>query len=58
MDDAASTVAKCMEDEPGEMTRQEIIDEVAFTLLDEVAEYFDTYRVDDNFLKTRKVWPL
>jgi hypothetical protein len=43
MDDAARTVAKCMEDEPGEMTRQEIIDEVAFTLLDEVAEYFDTY---------------
>jgi len=30
-------------DEPGEMTRQEIIDEVAFTLVDEVAEYFDTY---------------
>lgn len=22
------------------------------------SEYFDTYRVDDNFLKTRKVWPL
>ena len=43
MDDAAREVAKCMEDEPGEMTRQEIIDEVAFTLLDEVAEYFDTY---------------
>jgi hypothetical protein len=43
MDDAARTVAKCMEDQPGEMTRQEIIDEVAFTLLDEVAEYFDTY---------------
>jgi hypothetical protein len=42
MDDAARTVAKRM-DEPGEMTRQEIIDEVAFTLLDEVAEYFDTY---------------
>jgi hypothetical protein len=32
-----------MEDEPGEMTRQEIIDEVAFTLLDEVEEHFDTY---------------
>jgi hypothetical protein len=32
-----------MEDEPGEMTPQEIIDEVAFTLGDEVAEYFDTY---------------
>ena len=43
MDDAARTVAKCMEDEPDEMTRQEIIDEVAFTLLDEVEEYFDTY---------------
>ena len=43
MDDAAREVANCMEDEPGEMTRQEIIDEVAFTLLDEVEEYFDTY---------------
>jgi len=43
MDDAVRTVAKCMEDEPGEMTRQEIIDEVAFALGDEVAEYFDTY---------------
>ena len=43
MDDAATQVANCMEDEPGEMTRQEIIDEVAFTLVDEVAEYFDTY---------------
>ena len=42
MDDAARKVASCMEDESGE-TRQEIIDEVAFTLLDEVAEYFDTY---------------
>ena len=42
MDDAARTVANCMEDESGE-TRQEIIDEVAFTLGDEVAEYFDTY---------------
>ena len=41
MDDAARTVAKYMEDEPGEMTRQEIIDEVAFTLFDEVPEYFD-----------------
>jgi hypothetical protein len=38
MDDAAREVANCMEDEPGEMTRQEIIDEVAFTLVDEVAE--------------------
>jgi hypothetical protein len=43
MDDAARKVANCMEDESGEMTRQEIIDEVAFTLVDEVAEYFDTY---------------
>jgi hypothetical protein len=43
MDDAARRVAKCMEDQPGEMTRQEIIDEVAFSLLDEVEEYFDTY---------------
>ena len=43
MDDAARTVAKCMEGQPGEMTRQEIIDEVAFTLFDEAAEYFDTY---------------
>ena len=34
-----------MEDQPGEMTRQEIIDEVAFTLLDEAEEYFDTYHV-------------
>jgi predicted house-cleaning noncanonical NTP pyrophosphatase (MazG superfamily) len=32
-----------MEGQPGEMTRQEIIDEVAFALLDEVEEYFDTY---------------
>ncbi len=23
-----------------------------------VWEYFDTYRVDDSFLKTRKIWPL
>jgi hypothetical protein len=43
MDDAAREVANCMKDEPGEMTRQEIIDEVAFTFFDEVAEYFDTY---------------
>jgi hypothetical protein len=42
MDHAARKVASYMEDESGE-TRQEIIDEVAFTLLDEVAEYFDTY---------------
>ena len=41
MDDAAREVANCMDDEPGEMTRQEIIDEVAFTLFDEVPEYFD-----------------
>ena len=43
MDDATRKVANCMEEEPGEMTRQEIIDEVASTLFDEVAEYFDTY---------------
>ena len=43
MDDAARKVANCMEDEPGEMTRQEIIDEVASSLCDEVAEYFDAY---------------
>ena len=43
MDDAARKVANCMEDEPGEMTRQEIIDEVAFTFFDEVVEYFDAY---------------
>ena len=42
MDDAARKVANCMEDESGE-TRQEIIDEVAFAFVDEVAEYFDTY---------------
>jgi hypothetical protein len=52
MDDAAMKVANCMEDEPGEMTRQEIIDEVAFTLGDEVAEYFDTYH--DGKLNTTR----
>jgi hypothetical protein len=42
MDDAARKVANCMEDDSGE-TRQEIINEVAFALVDEVDEYFDTY---------------